>query len=244
MSKNTNANTPKILVKLLNQQNQIFPILENKIKIGRGDDADLVLPNVSVSRIHAIIEKQGDEYWIKDNDSQNGFRINKQNLKEHRLSSGDEIQIGAFTLVFLGDTIQDNFYRGRSVAYLPTYDPKVFQVSNDSTFVMSTRDKNMLSRKTGLLHNGCIMLKDGRFFYPEDNPITFGKNAVIPAEGWLIFGVVADITWDKNQHVLTKKSFWCGVKVNGKSISSTPLRVGDNIQIGRTFYEYKLREGV
>ena len=42
-------------------------------------------------------------------------------------------------------------------------------------------------------------------FYPEDNPITFGKNAVIPAEGWFVFGVVADIHWDKDKHVLTKK---------------------------------------
>ena len=243
MSQNINMNSPKILVKLLNQQNQIFPMNEDIIKIGRGDEANLVLPNVSVSRIHAIIQKQGEDYWIKDNDSQNGFRINKQPVKEHRLSSGDEIQIGAFTLVFLGDTIQDNFYRGRSVAYLPKYDPKVFQASDDSTFVMSTRDKNMLSRKSGLLHNGCVLLKDGRFFYPEDNPITFGKSAVIPAEGWFIFGVVAEIHWDKNQHILTKKSLWCSVKINGKSISSSPLRVGDTLQIGRTFYEYKLREG-
>ena len=244
MSQNTHTNTSKILVKLLHQQNQIFPMSEGTIKIGRGDDADLVLPNVSISRIHAIIEKQGDDFWIKDNGSQNGFRINKQTLTEHRLSSGDEIQIGAFTLVFLGDRLEDNFYRGRSVNYLPKYDPKVFQVSDDSTFIMSTRDKNMLSRKTGLLHNGCIMLKDGRFFYPEDNPITFGKNAVIPAEGWFVFGVVADIHWDKDKHILTKKSFLCCVKVNGKSISSTPLRIGDQIQIGRTFCEYKLREGV
>ena len=243
MTQNSYINIPKILVKLLHAQNQIFPMKGDSVKIGRGDDADLVLPNVSVSRLHAIIEKQGEDYWIKDNDSQNGFRINQQYTKEHRLSSGDEIQIGAFSLVFLGDRLQDNFYRGRSVSYLPEYDPKSFQVSDESTFVMSNRDKNMLSRKTGILHNGCIMLKSGRFFYPEDNPITFGKNAVIPAEGWFVFGVVADIHWDKDKHVLTKKSFLCGVKINGKSISTSSLRVGDKIQIGRTFYEYKLREG-
>ena len=71
---------------------------EDTVKIGRGDDADLVLPNVSVSRVHAIIQKQGEDYWIKDNESQNGFRINQQYTKEHRLSSGDEIQVVLFRL--------------------------------------------------------------------------------------------------------------------------------------------------
>jgi pSer/pThr/pTyr-binding forkhead associated (FHA) protein len=241
---NMNINTPKILVKLLNQRNQIFSLSTDKIRIGRGDDAELILPNVSVSRLHAIIEKIDGVFWIRDNGSQNGFKINQRNYKEYCLKSGDEIQIGAFSLVFLGERLEDNFYRGRSVIYLPQYDPKVFQSSEDSTFIMSNKDKNMLSRKTGLLHNGCITLPDGRFFYPEDNPISFGSKAVIPADGFFVFGIVAEINWNKSKHILTKKSWICAIKVNGKSISSIELQIGDQIQIGRTFYTYKLREGI
>jgi len=241
---NMNINTPKLLVKLLNQRNQIFSLATDKIRIGRGDDAELILPNVSVSRLHAIIEKIDGVFWIRDNGSQNGFKINQRNYKEYCLKSGDEIQIGAFSLVFLGERLEDNFYRGRSVIYLPQYDPKVFQSSEDSTFIMSNKDKNMLSRKTGLLHNGCITLPDGRFFYPEDNPISFGSKAVIPVDGWLVFGIVAEINWNKSKHILTKKSWICAIKVNGKSISSIELQIGDQIQIGRTFYTYELREGI
>ena len=47
---------PKILIKLLKQRNQLFSLSKDKIRIGRGDDAELILPNVSVSRTHAIIE--------------------------------------------------------------------------------------------------------------------------------------------------------------------------------------------
>jgi pSer/pThr/pTyr-binding forkhead associated (FHA) protein len=242
-TKAINRDTPKILVKLLNQRNQLFSLSKDKIRIGRGDDVELILPNVSVSRTHAIIEKIDGVFWIRDNNSQNGFKINQKNYKEYCLKSGDEIQIGAFSLVFLGDRLEDNFYRGRSVIYLPEYDPKVFQSSEDSTFIMSARDKNLLSRKAGLLHNGCITLPDGRFFYPEDNPISFGSKAVIPASGFFVFGIVAEINWNKNIHVLTKNSWICSIKVNGKSISSVELQIGDQIQIGRTFYKYELREG-
>ena len=96
-----NKNCAKVLIKLLKQQDQIFEITSDELKIGRGDEADLVLPNVSVSRIHAKILKQGSKYIITDAGSQNGFRVNQQNTKEIELTSGDEIQIGIFTLVFL-----------------------------------------------------------------------------------------------------------------------------------------------
>ena len=231
-------------MKHVHQQNQIFFLEQDQISLGRGEDADLVLPNVSISRIHAFIEKSGEDYWIRDNDSQNGFRVNQQNLTEHRLSSGDEIQIGVFSLVFLGDRLEDNYYRGRSVNYLPRYTPSSVSGNDDSTFIMSKKDKNMLLRKSGLLHNGCILMEDGRFFYPEDNPLSFGhKSAVVPVSGWYVFGTVAEISWNEKEHVLQKKSWFCPIKINGKAISSASLKIGDRITIAQTSFTYNLREG-
>ena len=237
-------NCAKLLIKLLNQQDQIFHIETSELTLGRGEEADLILPNTSVSRIHASIRNNGSQFIISDAGSQNGFRVNQQNTKEHTLSSGDEIQIGIFTLIFLGPQLEDNYYRGRSVVYLPIYNPKVFSGSNEHTYVMSKRDKNVLARKTGLIHNGCIIKDDGSYFYPEANPLSFGrKTAIVQVSGFFIFGTVARITWNNKEHVITKESWLTSIKINGRNVKESSLRIGDSIQIGQSTFTYEMREG-
>ncbi len=235
-------NVPKLLIKLMHQQNQLCPLTTDVVRVGRSEECEVILPNASVSRIHATITKEGDRFVIRDNDSQNGFRINGEASKEHTLSSGDEIHLGVFSLVFLSDRLEDNYYRGRSVTYLPIYNPKIIESSDDSTFAMSTRDKNLLARKSSLLYHGCIMSKDGRYFYPEENPLTFGKNAVISIDHWWVFGVVAEIVWADKAHVINKLSWFCPVKVNGNNVDRALLKAGDKIQIGNNHFGYTIRQ--
>ena len=72
------------------------------------------------------------------------------------------------------------------------YDPKVFAGNNEQTFKMSSRDINVLARKTGLIHNGCIVGENGIYFYPEEKPLSFGrKTAIVQVSGWFIAGTVA-----------------------------------------------------
>ena len=37
-----------------------------KISIGRGTENDIVLQHIGISRNHAVIEQQGDSYYITD----------------------------------------------------------------------------------------------------------------------------------------------------------------------------------
>ena len=235
-------NVPKLLIKLMHQQNQLFPLVTGTVRIGRSEECELILPNSGVSRVHAIITQEGDQFVIRDNQSQNGFRINGEASTEHVLHSGDEIHLGVFSLVFLSDRLEDNYYRGRSVTYLPIYNPKIIESNDDSTFAMSNRDKNLLARKSSLLYHGCITTKDGRFFYPEENPLTFGKNAVISINHWWVFGVVAEIVWADKAHVLQKTSWFCPVKVNDTNIDRQLLKAGDKVQIGNDHFTYTIRQ--
>ena len=235
-------NVPKLLIKLMHQQNQLCPLVDDVIRIGRSEECEVILPNASVSRIHAIISKEGDQFVVRDNDSQNGFRINGEATKEHVLSSGDEIHLGIFSLVFLSNRLEDNYYRGRSVSYLPTYNPKVIETSDDSTFAMSTRDKNLLARKSSLLYHGCITTSNGRYFYPEEKPLTFGKNSVISINHWWVFGVVAEIEWDNKAHHISKLSWFCPVRVNGNNVDKAILKSGDKIQVGNDHFTYTVRQ--
>jgi FHA domain/zinc-ribbon domain len=70
--------------------------------IGRAPDADLFLDDVTVSRRHAVIEREEDGLYIKDLESLNGTFVNRTRIADRqRLHDGDEVQIGKFKLTFL-----------------------------------------------------------------------------------------------------------------------------------------------
>jgi hypothetical protein len=62
------------------------------ITIGRDDSCDIVINNPRVSRVHANIFKQGQEYVYRDSSS-NGTRINGMMLHQSdmRISPGDSV---------------------------------------------------------------------------------------------------------------------------------------------------------
>jgi pSer/pThr/pTyr-binding forkhead associated (FHA) protein len=74
-----------------------------RIVIGRGASADVRIPHLTVSEVHATVRLDSDGYAITDNDSTNGTRVNGTRLpgqRRKRLHDGDRIDIGAYTLSF------------------------------------------------------------------------------------------------------------------------------------------------
>jgi pSer/pThr/pTyr-binding forkhead associated (FHA) protein len=69
--------------------------------IGREPDSDLFLDDVTVSRRHAVIERAQDGLYIVDLESLNGTYVNRRRIERHRLSDGDEVQVGKFKLTYL-----------------------------------------------------------------------------------------------------------------------------------------------
>ncbi len=74
--------------------------LREHTSVGRAADNDILLPDHLVSRYHAIIERQGTEYVLRDLGSKNGLRVNGEAALEHRLAPGDRVQIGKTGFVF------------------------------------------------------------------------------------------------------------------------------------------------
>jgi FHA domain/zinc-ribbon domain len=68
--------------------------------IGRHPDSDIFLDDITVSRRHAEIRRDG-KFGLNDVGSLNGTYVNKDRVESAELRSGDEIQIGKFKLVFL-----------------------------------------------------------------------------------------------------------------------------------------------
>ncbi len=75
-----------------------LPIDKRVLKIGRDDSNDIVIPKDSISSLHATIEYRNGIYYLIDQRSTNGTRLNNAMLKENtpmRLKSGDKIQFAA-----------------------------------------------------------------------------------------------------------------------------------------------------
>jgi len=79
-----------------------FLITAEGASIGRSAESAIFLDDVTVSRTHATVLKNGKDFVLKDAGSLNGTYINNVSISEHTLVSGDEFQIGKFHLLFIG----------------------------------------------------------------------------------------------------------------------------------------------
>ena len=105
----------------------------DRLQIGRGESAGLRLAwDREVSRIHAELQWLGDGWAIIDDGlSANGTAVNGDRLLgRRRLSSGDEIRVGATRLVFRSVT-QDS-----SATFIPSLRGPAIELSRMQTAVL------------------------------------------------------------------------------------------------------------
>lgn len=69
--------------------------------IGRGQECDIRILDLSASRMHCQIEWKNNGYYIKDLNSTNKTLLNKNPVeKEKKLEPGDTIKVGDAILLF------------------------------------------------------------------------------------------------------------------------------------------------
>jgi predicted component of type VI protein secretion system len=71
-----------------------------RIRIGRHFEQDLVLENPEVSREHALLRREGDQFVAEDLSTANGTFVNGEGIRTRVLAPNDRIQIAEWTLTF------------------------------------------------------------------------------------------------------------------------------------------------
>jgi pSer/pThr/pTyr-binding forkhead associated (FHA) protein len=81
---------------------ETFTVSGDQLRIGRSPDAEVFLDDVTVSRNHALLVRRRDGLYIDDLGSLNGTYVNRRRIETHKLTDGDELQIGKYKLTYLG----------------------------------------------------------------------------------------------------------------------------------------------
>lgn len=77
-----------------------FLLDAERIVAGRSEKADIFLDDVTVSRKHAEFLRSENQFFVRDIGSLNGTYVNRERIDHRSLSSGDEVQIGKYRMLF------------------------------------------------------------------------------------------------------------------------------------------------
>lgn len=80
---------------------EVFEQIAPRTLIGRSPECDVFLDDVTVSRRHAELLREGEQVTIRDLGSLNGTFVNRRRIEETVLEDDDELQIGKYRLTFL-----------------------------------------------------------------------------------------------------------------------------------------------
>jgi DNA-binding CsgD family transcriptional regulator len=84
---------------------ELVPLGAGRLTLGADPANDLALPaDPTLSRLHAVLERYGVGWSVRDLDSRNGTFVNGQRVwGERPLHPGDELRVGATRLVYRSD---------------------------------------------------------------------------------------------------------------------------------------------
>ncbi len=197
------------------------------IHIGRTLDNDIVLPNLSVSRRHAQIVKNGDHYFIKDLNSTSGLFVNGEPVRQRMLQDGDHILIGKHTLLFQVDDTEP-------IAMVEKLKPLAKPGS------MTVLAKTIERRPTSylVLNEGSDNQKQFRL----DKIVTTlgsGKGMDVLIKGFGIPEQVGEIHFSENRYFFIP--FLEDIQVNDRIlIGPTPLKNGDVLQLASLLFRFMI----
>jgi hypothetical protein len=94
------AEGPVLVVRKGPQPGERFFVDRPRLTIGRDPESDIFLNDMTVSRMHAVVELIGSTVKVTDAGSLNGTYVNGVLVDSAELTHGDAVQIGTFQMAF------------------------------------------------------------------------------------------------------------------------------------------------
>lgn len=212
---------PEIIVKL--GENIVHKYVFDKeiMSVGRARDNDIVIENLSVSRNHARIRKEGDRFILTDLNSANGTFVNGVRVTRVEIVNDDIVTVGKHKLHFIDKKQSDEEIIGEAFGAERTMLVDRTQVGQLIVSKGKQKDQEFKIAKyetyIGRASDNDVRLHD--WFVSK-------KHAVIIRQGTNFF--IKDL------------GSWRGTMVNGKNVRDCELKDGDEIQLGTTALNFKL----
>ena len=73
---------------------EIIEITSLPVNIGKHADNDVCLKNATVSKVHAVLVNENDQFFVVDQNSTNGIWVNNIKVKRQMIKDGDVLQFG------------------------------------------------------------------------------------------------------------------------------------------------------
>ncbi len=240
----------RLLIQRRGRRPQVFRLLQSTVIIGRGKGTDLLLPDISVSRQHARVEKVGDKgHKIVDLGSQNGTKVNGLKVKEQQLKSGDELQVGKFLLIYEHKPAKKVDSKEADITNYNLNDErtgflrKVSAVDGEGAHATTALSREQLDKIRKLAHleesGRLISSATGDAWRIGKKGVLFGKGG-LEVEGAGIGGS-AVLKWNGSAHEIEKVGgLFFSVKVNGTDVKQRVLSPGDEVTVGKSVFKYEV----
>jgi pSer/pThr/pTyr-binding forkhead associated (FHA) protein len=199
----------ELVVQKEGSPDRVVDLSPGTIRIGRAEDNELVLADISVSRRHARLVVDGQGVKIEDLGSGNGTFFRGDQLQEQVLGDGDAVVIDPFVLKFH------------------------IQSTDTLAGPIRTPGARLLVTASDVMGPEAIVLPAGRATMGRSDECTI----VLPDAA--ASRVHCSITKSPSGYQLLDESSANGIYVNGERIASHWLKEGDEVRIGDTFFQFQ-----
>jgi len=206
---------PEIIVKLGDNIVHKYVFDKEIMNIGRGRDNDIVIENLSVSRNHARIRREGDRYILTDLNSANGTYVNGVRVTRVEVVDEDVITVGKHKLLFQDKKETAEEAIGEAYAA-------------DRTMMVEQMRMAMLAVTKGK--------QAGQTFQLTKYETYIGRSSEndVRLHDWFVSKKHALITRHGAAFKIQDLGSWRGTLVNGRTVRECELAEGDEIQLGTT----------
>ena len=189
-------------------------IRADPVWIGRTADCSACIPDLTVSRHHALIRRTKDGFQVEDH-SRNGIEINGKIVTQGILHHGDRLRVGHQTLTFSVKDSEVSSVKDQDIAEETIIAPGQVQPSRPMLIVVSADG----SQKT-------ITLSSEQLIIGRD----IGNDLVIPDKS--VSRRHAEVFSRLGRWRVRNLSHKNPVRVRGKAVSEIELANGDVIHLG------------